>query len=508
MPRDFLFTRDNYDGIDAGNGRGFVGMVQPNQGGWRERQEDPPSPSPRGRGHGNYASSTSSYSMAQPRQSTPGQHLPPSKRLSQVLYNSSTSRANPQRDKALSSSNRVHKRQSPCGTHSKVKHHENASPRSPVLKFRLSPPAIFVRPATPTPVIKEPHSLSTHRGMQGSSSLQHRSVGSTPHSVLEGARKAANKRSDRGDPFATHEKFENNESSQTSLMEARGQDMEGLETSLNGLNLIETSTKKSDNNTVERWLDNIKTDDGWSTVRREDDRYADRREESVDPRFGNPSQALHIGSTSRHRAEPGKRQKSSRNVHPPQPTNSSGSRSRVRPRRDNQRPLLPQQLPISGNSPRSPYSEAASQSNLPHPYSSGAHGSYNSHSISRIAPVSHVTTFRVTRPQQDSARVASHQNTYAIPTLNHTVQESSSFPQQNHHRGAYFTSERSVQGTVAQGNQRVRFRTAEGNDAYEIYLRSRGQIASIGTGTGDFSRMNMTYDTPPRDTYARDIWES
>ncbi|TGO32186.1 hypothetical protein BHYA_0342g00050 [Botrytis hyacinthi] len=264
----------------------------------------------------------------------------------------------------------------------------------------------------------------------------------------------------------------------------------------------------SDNNTVERWLDKVKSDDGWSTVRGEDDRYADRRDKFVDPSFGKPSQALHTKSTSRHRAELRKCQRSSRNMHPLQHENSGGSRSRVTPRRDNQRPLLPQQLPISGDSSRGPYSEAASQSNLPQPYSSGAHGSYTSHPIPQIAPVSHVTTFRVTRPQQASASVASHQNTYAIPTLNHTVHEFSSFPQQNCHRGAYLTSERSVQGTVVQGTQRVRFRTAEGNDAYERHLRSRGQITSIGTGTGDFSRMSMTYDTPPRNTRARDIWES
>lgn len=144
MPRDFLFTRDNYDGLDAGSGRGFVGMVQQHQGGWRERQEDPPSPSPRGRGHGNYASSTSSYPMAQPRQSTRGQHLPPSKRCSQTLSNISRQKARPQRDTVLSSSNRVHKHHSPYGAHSKVKHHENASPRSPVLTSQLPPPTIFV----------------------------------------------------------------------------------------------------------------------------------------------------------------------------------------------------------------------------------------------------------------------------------------------------------------------------------------------------------------------------
>ncbi|TGO48632.1 hypothetical protein BOTNAR_0466g00080 [Botryotinia narcissicola] len=261
-----------------------------------------------------------------------------------------------------------------------------------------------------------------------------------------------------------------------------------------------------DNNTVERWLDNIKSDDGWSTVRGEDDIYADRREEYVDSSLGKPSQALHTESTSRHRAESDKRQKSSRNVHPPQPKNSSGSGSRVTPRRDNQRPLLPQQRPIGGNSSSGPYSEGASQSNLPQPYSSGAHGSYTSHPIPQIAPISRVTTYRVTRPQQASARVASHQNNYAIPTLNHTVQESSSFPQQNHHRGTYLTNKRSIQETIAQGTQRVRFRTAEANDAYEMHLRSTGQIASSGTGTDDFSRMSLTYDTSPRDTRARDIW--
>ncbi|TGO48631.1 hypothetical protein BOTNAR_0466g00070 [Botryotinia narcissicola] len=230
MPHDFPFTRDNYDGLNAGNGRGFVGMVQPHQGGWRERQEDPPSPSPRGRRHENYASSTSSYSMAQTRQSTPGQHITPSKRRNQVSYNSSTPRDKPQRDNALSSSNRVHKRHSPCGTHSKFKHHENASPRSPVPMSQLSPPKIFVRPANPTPVIKESCSFSTDRGMQGSSSLQHRTVGSTPRTVLEGTQKAANKKFERGDQFTTREKSENNESSQTSFME-------GLEIRLSGLNL-------------------------------------------------------------------------------------------------------------------------------------------------------------------------------------------------------------------------------------------------------------------------------
>ncbi|THV49787.1 hypothetical protein BGAL_0179g00120 [Botrytis galanthina] len=258
----------------------------------------------------------------------------------------------------------------------------------------------------------------------------------------------------------------------------------------------------SNNNTVERWLDNIKSDDGWSTVRGEDDRYAVRREESLDPSFGRPSQALHTKSTSRHRAEPRERQKSSRNVLPPQPENSGSSRSRVTPRRDNQRPLLPQQLPISGNSPRDPYSEAAYQSNLPHPYSSSAYGSYTSHPVpplgirsSEIAPGSHATTFQVTRPRRASVCIVSHQDTYVVPTLNHTVQESSSFPQHSRHRNSYLTSERSVQQTVAQGTQRVRFRRAEGNDAYERSLRRGGQLDSIGSGTGNFSRMGISYDT-------------
>ncbi|KAF5870688.1 uncharacterized protein Bfra_009235 [Botrytis fragariae] len=258
------------------------------------------------------------------------------------------------------------------------------------------------------------------------------------------------------------------------------------------------------NSTVERWLDNIKSGDDRSTVRGEDDQYrhADRRDEPIDPNFGKPPQALHIGSTSRHRAKPHERQKISQNVLPPQNENSGGSRSRAKPRGHNKGPLSRQQLPVSGNSPRNSYSEAAPQSNLPRPYSASVYGSYTSRSVPHcrtippeIAPVSYATTFSVTRPQRASASVASYQDTYVIPTLNHTVQESSSFPQQNRHRDAYPSSEGLAQGTVAQETQRVGFRTAEANNAYGRYLRSGGQLDSIGSGTGNFSRMGMSYGT-------------
>ncbi|TGO20581.1 hypothetical protein BPAE_0284g00080 [Botrytis paeoniae] len=371
------FTGDNYEsGLEAVKGRKFVGINQSQHGDWPERQEDPSSPSPSGRGHGSYAPSTSSYSMARPEQSTPSQHLPPSMRSNQIL--------------------------------AMAQGQENAK--------------------------------------------------ITRYGVRQDTQKAANRRFDRSDPFARLEKSENRYSKQTRLMETQGEDMQGLEIGLSRLrktamNLvgdrknnrvgiwladvehIEARTRMPGNSTVERWLDTIKSDDGRSTVRGEDDKYrhADRRDESVDPNFDKPSQALHIGSASRHQAKPHERQKISQNVLPLQNENSGGPRSRAKPRGNSRGSLSRQQLPVSGNSPRSPYSEAAPQSNLPRPYSTSV--------------------------------------------------------------DAYPTSEGSVQGTVPQETARVGFRIAEGNDAYERYLRSGGQLDSIGSETGNFSRMGMPYGT-------------
>ncbi|KAF7945517.1 hypothetical protein EAE96_010284 [Botrytis aclada] len=256
--------------------------------------------------------------------------------------------------------------------------------------------------------------------------------------------------------------------------------------------------------TVEEWLENVKSDDGHSTFRGTDDQYrhAHRRGETVDPNFGKPPQASYIGSTSTHRAKPHERQKPSQNVPPRRHEDFSGSRLRAEPRGNNQGSLSRQQLPVSGNPPRSPYNEAAPQSNLQRPYTTSVHGGYTSHPIPHlqtrppeIAPVSHVTTFPAPRPQRPLASVASYQNTYVAPTLNHTVQESSSTHRQSGHRDAYPASGGSVQVNVAQGTQSVGFRTAEGNDAYERYLRSGGQLDSIGSGTSNFPRMDMPYGT-------------
>ncbi|KAF7853793.1 uncharacterized protein EAF02_011783 [Botrytis sinoallii] len=164
-------TRNNPESrVEARESRSSVGMDQPQQGGWRERQEDPPSPSPSGRGYGNYALSTSSFPMARPEQIMP----------------------------------------------------------------------VVVTPVTPTPVVKELHSLLTLRGSQmypGSSSLRHRSSRSAPYSVRKGAQKAANKRFDRGDPFTSCGNSVNKELNQTSLMETPEEDMQVLEMRLSGLKM-------------------------------------------------------------------------------------------------------------------------------------------------------------------------------------------------------------------------------------------------------------------------------
>ncbi|KAF7934071.1 uncharacterized protein EAE97_008431 [Botrytis byssoidea] len=230
------FIGDNHEScLEAGQGRETVGMDQPPQGGWRGRQEDPPSPFPSGSGYESYVASTSSYSTARPEQRTPGRHLPPSKRRDQTLSSSSRPRARSQRDTALSSSNRVYKRHIPCNTHTQVKHHENAPPRSPVLSSQLSPPTIVVRPATPTTDIKEIRSIPKFRGSQshpGSSFSQYRSVRSAPYGVRKSSLKVSNKRFDRGDPFTSCEKSENRELDQTSLLETRGEETQVLEMGL------------------------------------------------------------------------------------------------------------------------------------------------------------------------------------------------------------------------------------------------------------------------------------
>ncbi|KAF7916742.1 hypothetical protein EAE99_009635 [Botrytis elliptica] len=241
MSGSWEFTGNNPESrIEARESRGSVGMDPPQQGGWRERQEDPSSPSPSGRGYENYALSTSSYSMARPEQITPGQHLLLPKRNNQIRSNSSRPRARNQRDTALLSSNRVQKLHTACNTHTKVKHHENAPPRYPVPTSQLPPPTIVVAPVTPTPVVKKLHSLLTLRGSQmypGSSSLRHRRSRSAPYSVRKGAQKVADKRFDRGDPFTSYENSVNKESNQTKLMETREEDMPGLEMGLGRLEI-------------------------------------------------------------------------------------------------------------------------------------------------------------------------------------------------------------------------------------------------------------------------------
>ncbi|KAF7914193.1 uncharacterized protein EAF01_000599 [Botrytis porri] len=279
------------------------------------------------------------------------------------------------------------------------------------------------------------------------------------------------------------------------------------------------------NSNVERLLDNIKSDDGRSTLRGEDDQYGytGPRNESVDPSFRNKPQASTIEPAPIYRAKPHEYKKSSRNVPPPRHENfdrrSIGdSRSGVNPRSNNQGPRSLQQLPVSNNSPRIPYYETAPQSAFPRPYSSTLRNRFTSHSVSRlqirspeIAPVSHPDTFSVARPQRVPVGVASYRDTYVIPTLNHTVQESSGLSADNPRIQIIYaqpTREGLVQRTIAQETRRAGFRTAEENDAYGRYLRSGGQLDSIGSGTGNFSRMGMPYDKPARETWARDMWAS
>ncbi|KAF7890657.1 hypothetical protein EAF00_008972 [Botryotinia globosa] len=242
MSGAWKFTGNNYQScLEAEKGRESVAMDQPPQGSWRERQEDPPSPFPSGRGYESDAASTSSYySTARLEQRTPARHLPPAKRRDQILSSSSRPRARPQRDTALSSSNRVHKRPIPCSTHTQVKHHENAPPRSPVLSSQLSPPTIVVRPATPTPDLKELRSVPTFRRSQShpaSSSSQHRSVRSSLYGVRKSAQTATNKRFNRRDPFTSGEKPDNKDLDQTSLLETQGEEIRVLEMGLGRLNM-------------------------------------------------------------------------------------------------------------------------------------------------------------------------------------------------------------------------------------------------------------------------------
>ncbi|KAM0144295.1 hypothetical protein ACHAO1_000053 [Botrytis cinerea] len=261
------------------------------------------------------------------------------------------------------------------------------------------------------------------------------------------------------------------------------------------------------NSTIERWPGNIESNDGQSTVGREDDqhRYASRKDESVDSSFGKPPQA-----SSRYRAKAHKHQKRSQKSLPSQRESfegrsSSNSRSRVKPRKKNHDPRSSQRLPVSDNSPRSLHSEAAAQSNLPRSSSPSGNGRYTSYPIPSLGfgfpettAASHITIALATEPQRPSAGVTLHQGIYDIPTTYHTVQGFSSSPHQGHHRSGYPTSEGSFQYTVPQEIQRIGFRTAEGNDAYERYLREAGQI----------ERMAVSQAKPARETWARDIWES
>ncbi|KAM0170273.1 hypothetical protein ACHAPF_009179 [Botrytis cinerea] len=151
------------------------------------------------------------------------------------------------------------------------------------------------------------------------------------------------------------------------------------------------------------------------------------------------------------------------------------------------------------------HSEAAAQSNLPRSSSPSGNGRYTSYPIPSLGfgfpettAASHITVALATEPQRPSAGVTLHQGIYDIPTTYHTVQGFSSSPHQGHHRSGYPTSEGSFQYTVPQEIQRIGFRTAEGNDAYERYLREAGQI----------ERMAVSQAKPARETWARDIWES
>ncbi|TEY47660.1 hypothetical protein BOTCAL_0302g00070 [Botryotinia calthae] len=241
MSRTWNFTGDNHESnLEAGKGRGFVGIDRPHQGGWREIQEDQFNSSSGGRGYESYAPSASLYSMAQPVRSTPGQYLPSSMRSNQTLSNNARPRVRSQRFTETLSSNRVHKRHIPRSTKIEVKHHKNALSQPQLQMPRLPPPTIVVQPASPTPVLGRRRSNPVFRGSQtgpGSSSSQHRSSSSTRHGDPKGAQKFALGRIDRSGPFTRRGKSENEESKQKNLMEAQGEDMQGLEMGLNRLKM-------------------------------------------------------------------------------------------------------------------------------------------------------------------------------------------------------------------------------------------------------------------------------
>ncbi|KAF7945518.1 hypothetical protein EAE96_010285 [Botrytis aclada] len=160
-------------------------------------------------------------------------------RSNQDSSNSSRPRAKPQRNTPLSSSYRVQKPHFSRSTHNGVRNHENTLARPLVQTPRLCP-AIVLRPATPTPVIKKRRSLPILRGSQthpGPSSSQHRIVKSTGHGVSKGAQKFASRKFERGGPFNRREESGNEGSKQRSSMMTQGEDMHELEMGLSRLSM-------------------------------------------------------------------------------------------------------------------------------------------------------------------------------------------------------------------------------------------------------------------------------
>ncbi|KAF7853794.1 uncharacterized protein EAF02_011784 [Botrytis sinoallii] len=212
----------------------------------------------------------------------------------------------------------------------------------------------------------------------------------------------------------------------------------------------------SGNSTIERWLDIIDSDDGRSTVRAENDRYADRRDESADRSLGEPSQALHTGSTSRHRVQRHNHRTTAHEMYHLDMKDSTVDRL----------------LPINGSSPHGPYSGAASQSNLPRPFSSAAYATQRRYRTpSPSPPPSPPPRIRISRQRPLFSPPYSPLRSQSTFTPAARFQTDPGLPSM-HHRNDYTSTARPDQYTGARGAQIPRFRTAEGNDAYRRFLRS------------------------------------
>ncbi|TGO61331.1 hypothetical protein BCON_0028g00480 [Botryotinia convoluta] len=463
MSRTWKFTGDNYEsGLGAGKGRKFVETNQSQQGGRRERQEDPPSPSPSDRGHGSYAPSTSSYSMAQPGQ-IQGQE--PDLRASQQFHLQIVS---------------------------------TSSTDAPT-----APPTIVVQPATPTPVIRRRLSLPTLRGSQvdpGSSSLQHRSVRSTRHGVRKGAHKFASERFDRSDPFTRCRKSENEYSKQTSLIETQGKDMQGLEMGLSRLSpdseelqgrhknwrmsnavqryqrQAEFQPRPDDNFEVE---DITEIEDDHHLVQWNDGQYTSQRPTSTVPNSGTRLRPSSSESDAQFRER--------RHDYGSVPAyTSSGSAEHNFPRYTSDQPRYvrqPNSVHIRQPGERSFSSTAyATQRRYRTPSPSPPPSPPLRIKISRHRPPPS-PPYSVFRNQSTFTPAARFQTNPGLSSMNH--------------RYDYMSTARPDQYTGARGAQKTSFRTAEGNDAYRRFLRSEtGMIDISRWETGRLGEAKARHESP------------